>query len=649
MSINSGSKPCIDNFIHEHNSSFCRSSRIGCRDLEFADDTAAATVCVSMKRLIFLAIAIAAAAFAGWYVWRLSQQPSGTSVSVLLPRETIFLVHVPDLNRTREEWHHSDIYLLYRESAVQDFLRKPLTKIPKRDTASEILREIEQLDPKNIFVALTSIDNNSPKLTGGFRFRGSPKDAEQIIDKWRSNFLEKNPGAKVEKLQYEHHEIELIAATPFALGTVYDRPWFFAATDLAELKELLDRADGRSKNPKETLSTDESYRAAVSHRPANYAAFFYLQPKALSERIAALRAAIQAPAATRRRKLSGLEEVRSICGTMRFDSGKIHDLLFVGMPKKASPADETLTQSSLTLGTKETFFYLSSLVNLSEKMETLDLATIGGGLNKLFQAFSDSGITADDWKAAFGPEIGSLADWPSSAHWPSLLLAFPVIDMDKAGKIVEAATRSDKDAIWTRTEKDGVHYFSMQSPASFIAITPTIALSNRIMVAGFNPVSVEEAVKRSTATASELANSKTFKGTARLVPSPTNFFAYIDTALLYSRLDASLRPMLLMAAAFMPTVTDHVDLSKLPSPEIITKHLSPIVSSQRYERDGYVAESVGPVTLDQSIIGLAIIGGVGAAVRQKATRSLPGSSASPTGTQSPMLNPSSTATVAPTP
>ena len=601
-----------------------------------------------MKRVSFLVIAIAAAVFAGWYVWKLSQQISGASVSALLPRETIFLVHAPDLNRTREEWHHSDIYLLYRESAVQDFLRKPLAKIPKGDTASETLREIEQLDAKNTFFALTSIDNNSPKLVGGFRFRGSPKDAEQVIGKWRSHFLEKNPGAKLQKLQYQRHEIELIAATPFALATAYDRPWFFAATDLTELKMLLDRADHRVKNPKETLGEDESYRAAISHRPANYAAFFYVQPKTLVERIAALRAAIQSPTA-RRQKLSGLEEVRSICGTMRFESGKIHDVLFVGMPKMESRVDETLTQSSLTLGTKETFFYLSSLVKLGEKLETLNPAAIGGAVGKLFQAFSDSDITADDWKAAFSPEIGSLADWPPSAHWPSLLLALPVIDMDKAGKIVEAATRSDNDAIWTRTEKDGVQYFSMQSPASFIAITPTIALSNRIMVVGFNPVSVEEAVKRSTGTSSELADSKTFKGAARLVPSPTNFFAYVDTALLYSRLDASLRPMLLMAAAFMPTITDHVDLSKLPSPEVITKHLSPIVSSQRYERDGYVVESVGPVTFDQSVIGLAIIGGLGATARQKATSSLTGWSASPTGTPPPPLNPSSTATVAPTP
>ena len=597
-----------------------------------------------MKRIIFLVTAGAVVAFAGWYVWNLSQQASSASVSVLLPRETIFLAHMQDFNRTRDQWHQSDLYQLYREPAVQDFLRKPLANLPKRDATSQTLREIEQLDPKNAFFALTSIDNNSPKLVGGFRFRGSIADAERVIGKWRSTFLEKNPAAKHEKLQYERHEIELVTAATFTLATAYDRPWFFAATDLTELKALLDRADGRTRNPKETLDTDEAYRATTSRRPSNYAAFFYLQPKTFAQRLAALRAAVQSPAAAKQRTM--LEKVRTISGVTRFENGKIHDLLYLGMPKLEQ--DVTLTRSSLTLGTKETFFYLSMLLNLGEKIDTLNQAAgIGGAVQKLFQAFSDSGITTDDWKAAFGVELGSLADWPSSSHWPSLLLTLPVKDMSKAGEIVEAATRADDNAIWTRTEKNGVRYFSMQSPANLIAVTPTIALSTRILIAGFNPVSVEEAVKRSEGTSSELADSQTYKAAERLLPAPTNFFAYVDSAFLYSRLDASLRPMLLMAAAFMPALTSSVDLSKLPSPEVITKHLSPIVSSQRYDRDGYVAESVGPITLDQSVIGIAILSGLGATARQKAGGGLTGWGSSPAVSPQPALSSSPSPTPSP--
>jgi hypothetical protein len=566
-----------------------------------------------MRRLILLIIALAAAGFAGWYYWQLSQRISSAPVSALLPRETIFLAFMPDFNRTRDEWHHSDIYQLYREPAVQDFLRKPLANLPTpKAFGAQTLQEIEQLDPKHAFLALTSIDNNNPRFVGGFRFRGSQEEAERIISRWRSTFLQQTPSAKREKLQYQRHEIEVVTAAPFSLATTYDRPWFFAATDLTELKALLDRADHRAKNPEATLDKDEAYRAAVSHRPANYAAFFYLQPKIFSERLAALRAAVRSTPTPGETTM--IEKMRCITGSMRFENGKIHDVLFLGMPKLER--ETTLTRSSLSLGTKETFFYLSMLLNLGEKIDTLNQAAAFAG-TKLLQALTDSGITADDWKGAFGLELSSLADWPSSAHWPSLLLTLPVMDAAKSGKIVEAVVRGDEDATWTDTKKDGVRYFSKQSAASLVAITPTIALSNRILIAGFNPVSVEEAMKRSGAASAEFSDSQTYKAAERLLPEPTNFFAYIDTALLYSRLDASLRPMLLMAAAFVPAVAGSIDTTKLPSPEVITKHLSPIVSSQRYDSDGYVAESVGPITLDQTAIGVAILSSLGTAARQK--------------------------------
>jgi hypothetical protein len=566
-----------------------------------------------MRRVLLLIIAVAVAAYAGWYYWNFSQQISSAPVAAILPRQTIFLAHMPDFSRIRHEWRQSDIYQLYREPAVQDFLRKPLDNMPT-PKAFVTLQEIEQVDPKNAFFALTSISDSSPSVVGGFRFRGTREDAERVIGKWRAMLLEQRRGTKAEKLQHQGHEIDVVTATPFTLATTYDGPWFFAASNVTELKALLDRVDHRAKNSGDTLEKDEAYRMATAHRSSNYAAFFYLQPKAFSERLAALRTAVQSrptPGET-----TMFEKMRCIAASTRFENGKMRDVLFLGMPKLET--DGKFNRSSLTLGTKETFFYLAMLLNLGKKMETLNqVATLGGTVQKVFEDLATSGIAAEDWKVAFGLELGALADWPSSAHWPSLILTLPVLDMAKAGKIIEAFTRADEGAIWTQTEKDGVRYFSKQSVATLVAITPTIALSDRILIAGFNPVSVEEAVKRSAGDSSELADSQTYKAAERLLPAPTNFFSYVDTALLYSRLDASLRPMLLMAAAFMPAIARSVDLDKLPSPEVITKHLSPIVSSQRYDRDGYVAESLGPITLDQAAIGLAILSSVGATARQQ--------------------------------
>jgi len=153
----------------------------------------------------------------------------------------------------------------------------------------------------------------------------------------------------------------------------------------------------------------------------------------------------------------------------------------------------------------------------------------------------------------------------------------------------------------------------MQTPAAIFAITPTMALSNQVLVVGLDSVSVEAAIKHSANSGSSLTGLPNYKAAERAVSTPTSAFIYIDTALLYSRLDAALRPMLLMSAAFMPAISDYVDVGKLPPPEIVTKHLSPIVSSQGYETDGYVTESTGPVTLD---IGLGLPAVLWAASRQ---------------------------------
>ena len=575
-------------------------------------------------------IALAIAAFAGWYYWQFSQRISSAPVAALLPRETIFVAQIPDFNRAVDQWQHSDIYQLYREPAVQDFLRKPLGNAQKTDAVSQTLREIEQLKPKNAFIALTSIDNNNPRIVGGFRFGGSQEEAERIIGKWRSMLTGQESSLKHEKVQYQGHEIEVAKTGSLSIATVFDPPWFFLATDAAELQALLDRADHRASTPENRLDKDETYRAAISRRPSNDVAFFYLQPKIFSQRLAALRAAVGSTPAPGERTM--FEKMRCVTGSMRFENGKIHDVFFMGMPKLEQ--NTTLTRSSLSLGSKETFFYLAMLLNLGERMDTLNQAAAFAG-TKMFQALSDSGITPADWKAAFGIELGSVANWPPTAHWPSLLITLPVTEAAKAGKIVEALLRADENGSWTPVEKDGVRYFSKQSGVSLVTVTPTIALSDRMLIAGLDPASVEEAMKRARSGSSELAESQIYKGADRLLPTPTNFFAYVDTAQLYSRLDASLRPMLLMAAAFVPAVGGSIDPTKLPAPEVITKHLSPIVSSQRYDRDGYMAESIGPITLDQLGIAVAISSSFGAAAVRQSGLAVPSTVPSPGPSPSP--------------
>ncbi len=577
-----------------------------------------------MKRFVLLLIIAAAAGFAISYGLRHAAMTPPTAAAALLPRGTILFVHVPDFNRTREQWHGSDIYKLYQEPAVQEFLQRPLTKLPRRETASERLREIEKLAPKDAFIGVTSVEDNYPKILAGFRFRGSRDEAEKIIGQWRPQSLDNAPRQTVE---YAQHKIDIAGAGVGQLATVYDADWFFAANDVEQLKALLDRADHRAvaraspaggvagspsspsggEGRESTLAAEENFHAAMAHMPASYALLFYVQPKRIAEKFASFQEEIsqQLPAAQR----TVLEQMRSICGTTRFDRGEIHDVFFMGMPKPAET--RALTRSSIGLGTKDTFFYLATLLDV-DKLAGLNQSSGGapfaGWLGKVFDVASRNGATADDWKAAFELELGSIADWPAGARWPSLIVTLPVKDVTRASKLVSVLTYAiDEDGAWTQTEKDGVRYFSVRwGLGNLIAATPTIAFSNKTLVAGLDPTWVEQAMARSQRPSLELANSGSYKSAVRAVPPPTNFFAYVDTASFYTRLDAAMRPLLLMGAAFMPAISDYVDVNKLPPPEVVTKHLSPIVSSQRYEGDGYLSESIGPITLNQAAIMLGV-------------------------------------------
>ncbi len=55
-----------------------------------------------------------------------------------------------------------------------------------------------------------------------------------------------------------------------------------------------------------------------------------------------------------------------------------------------------------------------------------------------------------------------------------------------------------------------------------------------------------------------------------------------------------------------------MDLSKLPDGDAISKHLSPIILSDKSDDQGILLESVGPVTFIQASVGFGAMAGVAA-------------------------------------
>ena len=594
-----------------------------------------------MRKLQLLVLAAAVLAGVIWWGFYRTHHTSSLGVASLLPKETLALVHVPDFNRSRGEWHRTDLYQLWKEPAVQEFLAKPRTKVPTEGRVGQTVNEMADLDMKDAFFAVISIEASAWKWEGGFRCPGDTTKAAKVVEDWRVRGLGTS-GAEVrrETMEYQGRHIQTETAGLITLSTAWAGPWFFYANDVENLKALLDRADGRVKDASSALSSEEAFLAASKHMPASYAALAYGRVDRFLEKLMPP----EERAETSPDQLALLRQVRAFCAATAFDGGRIRDTVFVAMPKAAELGN--LARASLPIATKDAFLYAATLLDLRKEMtpggRTPALGWLGG-LKTITDALAASGVTLEEWKSAFGAELGLIGSWSTNSQWPSLLAAIPVKDSAKANHVFSALTSgTSAEAQWTQREKEGVRYFSSGSGLQLFSFSPTIGLSDRMLIVGPDAGAIEAAMKRSAAGASELAAARNFQNAERAVPTAQQAFVYLDLALLYSRFDATLRPLLAMSAAFLPAMSDTVDVGKLPPAEVITKHLSPIVMSQSYRGDGYVAESVGPVPFYQTVVGAVTTGMAASAIYRQQTQPVSRSKMIP-------LNPASSASPSPTP
>ena len=297
---------------------------------------------------------------------------------------------------------------------------------------------------------------------------------------------------------------------------------------------------------------------------------------------------------------------------MVFDGQKIREVDFAAMPRMF---DAKLTRDTLSIASPDTFLYLATIINLQQLdwNQMLGNAATGPAVAQI-QALAQADITPDDWKAAFGDEVSLIADWPASARIPGVVATLTVRDSSRAKKIVNALAASSG---WQSTVRNNVQYFIAPIGGSALAINPTVAVSDHLLVIGGDLARVERAMLP-PANGAGLDRSPGFRSAAKLVSAPQQMFAYIDLGALYSRLDATLRPILQMSAAFVPSMTEHVDPAKLPPVEVVTRHLSPVVAAQSYIGTGYRSESVGPITIGQTV-GVAAVAWISTTVWKNKT------------------------------
>ena len=546
-----------------------------------------------MKRLPAVILLVVIAALTANYITR--QHPTAVpgTIASLLPADTAVFIHLPDAEKNREGWHRTDLYQLYSEPAVQDFLQKPKSHLPEKSSIREVWNDSSSLRIRNGFLATNSFD--SLRLIAGFEFRCGEKEAQAVIERWKSQIPAKTTGTQRTSAEYEKHKIDILSSGQFIFASTIVGRQFLAATTVEDLRALLDRVDGRTKAP--ALDSDENFRAAMKQMPPEYAWMLYLQPKQIAQKLVNLRAESGRALPADQKTL--IERIQSYAHAMGFDGAKIRDVGFATMPQLSQ---SRLERTTLALAPAETLLYGANIVNMQQQFDWLveraGTGSMAGPLQSISSSLTSAGVTKEDWIAAFGDEISVISSWPANAQLPNAVLTLAVHDGARARKIADAIATSSG---WQKISRNNAEYYAAPASGVLAAVSPTIAVSDRFLVAGLNAASVDDVISPAPA-GGGLAASEKFRLASKLVPDPSQIFVYLDLAGLYSRLDAAVRPILQMGAAFVPSLSERVDPSKLPPTEVVTKHLGPAVASTSYVNGGYRSESAGTITIEQAAI-----------------------------------------------
>ncbi len=563
-----------------------------------------------MKKVaVFFVIVLAVVAIAS--IGYLMRPGAPLDAASFVPAESVLFAQMPNIVETRRRWKKTALYQIAREPEVQAFLERPKSKVPQMAAIRTNTDRWLRASPRDAFIAVTSITEQTPKFVAGFSFKGAGRDVEAVRADLKARVQAAWPAGKSDIIKHGEIEIETFSFANTVLATAFKHHWCLFADDLDLLKTTLDRMDAGADA--KTLRSNAAFQKSLARLPKDLDALIFVQPGTVMDRLIGLLKATGQQVDTQ--QLEGMRNIAAVSGAIKLEGEQIRDAMFVLKP--GSQKQSAMPRNSLAFTSTDTLIYYAGQLGKPASFKLPDPALDTTGVLRMLaeikKSLDEQGLTLAGFTSAFSPEIGMAVDWTPNAPQPSLLLSMDVRDPAKARKFADFFTSGQLGSpAWVAREIDGTRFYCMQ-PLGMALATPTIALTDKVMLAGLSYDSVNAAIKRATGGSQKLDASPIFQQAAKFVATPTSAFGYIDSRSLFERLFGTLRPFLTYGSLFVPNSSNYVDLKKLPSTEAISKHLSPIVTSKTSDESGVLVESVGPMTYNQLMLGLGATAGAAAA------------------------------------
>jgi hypothetical protein len=561
-----------------------------------------------MKKIIpsvLLLVILAAAAF----VFLKKATVHRSRAAELAPAETVFFAQFPDLRRSAERWPKTALAQIWQEKEVQDFLAKPRMAATQFKLWEDKLEQIVRIEPREAFVAVTSIEGTQPRFLAGFSFSGRKKDVEAMLAEPRADLKRAWPAGKSDIATHGGTEIETFTYQDTTIGEAFRDDWYFISNDLELLRRTLDAtASGLGSK---ALAANEVFKKSTARLPAGGDAVLFAQLGTLTERVVSLLVASGQPLDPQ--QVADLKKMQAVAWGTKFEDSQVRDTLFLLSPGQAK--ESSLARSTLVFSGPDTLLTYATALPATFEMPAPSLALTAfiPGFAAMEKGLTDKGLKWSDFGKAFGPEFGSIVDWAQNAAQPSALLALDVRDPATAKGFADVFTGGLAGSpAWGRKEEGGTTIYQSPAAAGLFTVSPSMALTDHFLVVGFSPDAVTTALGQLKTGKAVIEESPIFDQASKAVGTPTSGFGYLDLKALFERSYGTLRPFIAMSLAFTPDGAKYLDASKLPTTEAISKHLSPSVYSQSVTADGTLVESVGALTFNQVLVG-AVGGAVVAA------------------------------------
>jgi hypothetical protein len=322
---------------------------------------------------------------------------------------------------------------------------------------------------------------------------------------------------------------------------------------------------------------------------------------------------------TRRADVHGADSIKkidSVSLALKLDGEEMRDAAYVikaaGENHAETESEAPLAKDSLRLSSSDTIVAVSSRVETPRQDARLpdphsDPTGVLQLLASYIKMFTDQGLGAQQLAQAFGPESGFLLDWPAGTMIPTPLAMLDVKDAALAHKFLDTLMTLPVAAgvAFTHQEAGGISYYSLPPTGiGFFPLRVTLGLSGKCVIGALSPDAVKHGAMRYVAHGPGLEGTDGYKRAAALVSEPTSSFGYVDTKAIFGRVYGLFRGVASMG--FIPHLSDYVDVGKLPAPETITRHLSPLVTSGSVQDGGLLMESAGPVASSEGMLATAI-------------------------------------------